>query len=336
MGSLSAEASYARSVGLPLVYHDDYCPPLPPGHRFPMPKFKLLRDHLVHAGVIHASDVTSPRPATLDELHACHDPAYVHAFRQGTLDDRAVRRIGLPWSPALARRTVTAVGGTIRTAELAIRHGLACHAAGGTHHAHAAFGSGFCIFNDLACAARSVLDRHLVDRVLILDLDVHQGDGSATIFAHDPTAFTFSMHCAANFPLRKPPSDWDIALPPGTDDAGYLAALDDALPTLLDRAAPDASTLVLYDAGADVHEDDALGRFALTSAGMYERDRRVIAACRARELPVACVIGGGYDPDHARLARRHATVVHAARAVWDTGASQDFADAPARPPITHA
>jgi acetoin utilization deacetylase AcuC-like enzyme len=290
------------SAALPLVYHRDYVTPLPAGHRFPMPKFGVLRDLLLADGVAEPGQIHEPTPATRAQLHRVHEPGYVADFIAGRLDRDAVRRIGLPWSPGLVRRTITAVGGTIRTAELALRHGLACNLAGGTHHAHPGFGSGFCIFNDLAVAAADLLARGLVQQVLIVDLDVHQGDGTAAIFAHEPRVFTLSVHCEKNFPARKVPSDLDVPLPPGLGDEAYLETLERTLPAVLERVEPD---LVLYDAGVDPHADDKLGRLSLSDAGLIARDRFVIERCREQGVAVAGVIGGGYHDDVHVLARRH-------------------------------
>ena len=304
---------------LPLIYHPDYVTPLPDGHRFPMGKFAVLRDLLIDEGIAHADTLHRPVPATRAQLARVHTPDYVDAFLHGALEREAVRRIGLPWSPQLVRRTVTAVGGTVRTAELALEHGLACNLAGGTHHAHPGFGSGFCIFNDLAVAAADVLARGLARRVLVVDLDVHQGDGTAAIFARQDTGrddvFTFSMHCGANFPSRKVAGDHDVALEVGAGDDRYMAVLADELPALLTRVAPD---LVLYDAGVDPHHDDRLGRLGLTDGGLAARDRYVIASCRdaGAAVAVAGVIGGGYHADLRTLAARHATLHRAAAKRW--------------------
>lgn len=303
---------YAHSV-LPLVYHPDYVTPLPEGHRFPMPKFGILRDLLVDDGVAGAEQFHEPVKATREQLELVHAGEYVEAFVSGELDLDAVRRIGLPWSEGLVNRTITAVGGTIRTAELALEHGLACNTAGGTHHAHRDFGSGFCIFNDLAVAAREMLRRGAVHQVLIIDLDVHQGDGTAAVFTDDPRVYTWSVHCEKNFPARKVPSDLDTPLAIGVGDDEYLEVLAAALPEVLERVEPD---LVLYDAGVDVHVDDKLGKLELTDAGVMQRDRFVLESCRAHGIPVACVIGGGYHADHGVLAHRHSTVHRAAKAVW--------------------
>ena len=225
-----------------------------------------------------------------------------------------MRRIGLPWSEGLVRRTVTAVGGTLLTVDLALTHGLAASTAGGTHHAFADFGSGFCIFNDMAIAARWAVHSGRARRVLIVDLDVHQGDGTAAICAGDDTIFTFSMHCGDNFPFRKQTSDCDIELPVGTGDDEYFAVLRAAMPDLLTGFCPD---LVIYDGGVDPHRDDKLGKLALSDQGLYRRDRYVLDTCVAAGIPVACVIGGGYDDDHDRLARRHCTLHAAAADVFD-------------------
>jgi acetoin utilization deacetylase AcuC-like enzyme len=251
-------------------------------------------------------------PATADLLGLAHDPAYVQSYLTGAIDARAMRRIGFPWDPRLVRRTCTALAGTLLAAELALEHGLACSTAGGTHHAYYDFGSGFCIFNDLAVAARALAARGRVRRVLIVDLDVHQGDGTAAILQGDPAVFTFSMHCEANFPFRKQASSLDVGLPVGMEDDAYLRVLESHLPDLLTQVRPD---LVLYDAGVDPHKDDLLGKLALTDAGLYRRDRYVLATCLAAGVPVACVIGGGYSRDIDALARRHSLVHRAATEV---------------------
>ena len=241
-----------------------------------------------------------------------HDPAYVASYLDGTLDERSLRRIGFPWSEAVVQRTLFATGGTLLTARLALEHGIACNTAGGTHHAFFDYGSGFCIFHDMAIAIRVLQSEGRIERALIVDLDVHQGDGTAELFAEDPTVFTFSMHGAKNFPRIKRSSDLDLALPDGTQDREYLHALRDRLPRLLDDLRPD---LVFYDAGVDPHRDDRFGKLALTDAGLAERDRYVLESCRGNGLPVAAVIGGGYDRDLQRLVQRHALLHRAATEV---------------------
>jgi acetoin utilization deacetylase AcuC-like enzyme len=293
-----------------LVYHPDYVSPLPIGHRFPMAKFGLLHDRLVADGVV--GRVHRPELPRTDWLELVHDQDYVRSYRDGSIDPQAMRRIGLPWSPQLVHRTQIALGGTILAARLALQEGLAGNAAGGTHHAFAGYGSGFCIFNDLATAARVLLAEGLVRRLLIVDLDVHQGDGTAAIFQDEPRVFTFSMHCGINFPSTKQHSDLDVALDEGLEDEDYLRTLDRYLPDLLSQFQPD---LVLYDAGVDPHGEDLLGKLALTDRGLYCRDMQVLTACVRGGYPVAYVIGGGYGADLGALVDRHALVFRAAAEV---------------------
>ena len=293
----------------PLVYHPDYVVPLPPEHRFPMPKFGKIYDILLSDGIARPGQFNLPPIASRAWLEQVHTTAYVGTFLAGKLEPKAQRRIGLPWSPALVRRTCAAVGGTVLTARLALQYGLACNTAGGTHHAHADFGSGFCIFNDLAVAARLLRQQGLAQKILIIDLDVHQGDGTAAIFQSDPTVFTFSMHCQKNFPFQKMESDLDVPLPEGMADAEYLRTLADHLPDVLTGVKPD---LVLYDAGVDPHLADQLGKLALTNNGLYLRDRFVLESCLSLGFPVATVVGGGYDKDVRRLAYRHVLLFRAA------------------------
>lgn len=300
-------------MDLPIVFHPDYVAPLPPGHRFPMQKFRRLQEVLVADGVAHPCQFHQPEHPPLAWLEAVHTPEYVRAYREGTLDPRAQRRIGLPWSAALANRTQIAVSGSVLTARLALQHGLACNTAGGTHHAFPSYGSGFCIFNDLAIASRVLLAEGLVSRILIVDLDVHQGDGTAVIFQDDPRVFTFSMHCEVNFPGTKQKSDLDVPLREGMEDDEYLRTLAAYLPDLLSQVKPD---LVLYDAGVDVHLGDRLGKLALTDSGLYRREMQVLTTCVQHGCPVACVIGGGYCEDMESLVYRHSLVHRAASEVF--------------------
>ncbi len=297
---------------LPIVYHPDYVAPLPEGHRFPMPKFKLLHDQLLAQQIVQPEQVHQPEVPPREWLELVHTPEYVQAYCQGSLEPKAQRRIGLPWSAALVKRTCMAVGGTILTAQLALKYGFACNTAGGTHHAFPSYGSGFCIFNDLAIASRVLQSLGLVKQILIVDLDVHQGDGTACIFRDDTSVFTFSMHCEANFPGKKQQSDLDIPLPVGLDDDGYLQILAQNLPNLLATVKPD---LVLYDAGVDIHVSDSLGKLALTDSGIYRREMLVLSTCLAAGFPVASVIGGGYAKDLAGLVRRHSFLHQAASVI---------------------
>lgn len=292
----------------PLVYHPAYSAPLPSSHRFPMAKFRLLHDHLLQRDLARPEQLHQPLPIPRRALELVHSRGYHEAFSRDQLSRQEQRRIGLPATRPLVRRSWLAVGGTLLTARLALEHGLACHLAGGTHHAFPDYGSGFCIFNDVAVAAQVLLAEGAVTRLMVIDLDVHQGDGTAAIFAGDGRVVTVSAHAASNFPLRKQTSDHDLALADGLDDAGYLAAVGPLLPDLLEQGRPD---LVLYNAGVDPHRDDRLGRLALSDTGLLLRDRMVLEACLRRGIPVATVIGGGYDALPALVAR-HGLVFRAA------------------------
>ncbi len=278
-----------------------------------MAKFGQLYTTLLADGVAQPTQFHSPERPPQDWLELVHTPDYVGQYCEGTLDAKAQRRIGLPWSAALVNRTLTAVGGTILTAQLALEHGLACNTAGGTHHAFPSYGSGFCIFNDLAIAARVMQHLGLAQRILIVDLDVHQGDGTAVIFQDDDSVFTFSMHCEINFPGTKQQSDLDIPLPAGIEDDEYLQTLAACLPDLLTDVQPQ---LVLYDAGIDVHQADRLGKLSLSDRGLFCREMQVLNTCLSQGYPVACVIGGGYSDDFNELVYRHSLLHRAASDVY--------------------
>ncbi|RMF08954.1 MAG: histone deacetylase [Alphaproteobacteria bacterium] len=299
-------------MSFPVVFHPDYVVPMPQGHRFPMDKFRRYVDHLLSEGVIPPERIVTPVEAPEHWLELAHDPAYVMAVRQCRVPDALVRQIGFPVNAATARRARLAVGGTVLAASLALDTGIAFNAAGGSHHALRDHGRGFCMFNDLAVTTLLMIKQKTARRVLIVDLDVHQGDGTAAILAGHDAAFTFSMHCAVNYPARKRQSDLDIALDAGTGDDDYLALLKDALMQLFDQVRPD---LVLYVAGVDVHVDDSLGRLALSDDGIAARDHTVIRYCLEKGCPVAVVMGGGYHPDHRLLARRHAIAAKSASAL---------------------
>jgi acetoin utilization deacetylase AcuC-like enzyme len=278
-------------------YADHFVLPLPDGHRFPMQKYRLLRDAIV--AELPDVRLAQALPASEGELALVHTPGYVDAVLHGTLTAAQQREIGFPWSPAMAERARRSVGATVSAARDALREGIAANLAGGTHHASADTGSGFCVFNDLAVAARLMqaewLRQHRrVLRVAVIDLDVHQGNGTASIFRDDPTVYTLSVHGAKNFPFRKVPSDLDVDLPDGCTDAPYLAAVDAALSQLWQAHADQLPDLVLYQAGADPHEGDRLGRLKVSAAGLAERDRRVFAACFDRGIAVVLTMGGGY------------------------------------------
>ena len=300
-------------MNLPLVYHPKYVAPMPTGHRFPMMKFQKLYELLIKDSIADPDQFYCPSRAPHEWIDLVHTADYRHAYITGTLHPKAQQRIGLPWSEDLAERTCIAVGGTVLTAKLALQHGLACNTVGGTHHAFPDYGSGFCIFNDIAIAIRTVQHLKLAKKILIIDLDVHQGDGNAFIFQNDPNVFTFSMHCEKNFPLKKQSSDLDIPLPIGMEDDDYLQTLDRYLPDLLTDLQPD---LIFYDAGVDSHVGDRLGKLALTDTGLFKRDMQVLSACMRQGYPVACVIGGGYSKDLDAIAYRHSLLHRAASTVY--------------------
>lgn len=297
---------------LPIVSHPDYTAPLRPGHRFPMSKYGYLRQALARRGLLRTGRGISPGPAGAAQIALAHAPAYVERVFSGALAPDEVRRIGLPQSAAVLRRVRLSAAGTTLAAWLALEHGIACNAAGGSHHAGPDFGAGYCVFNDVAVAVRNVLAHGLAGTVLIVDADVHQGDGTARIFEADPRVFTLSIHAEKNFPARKARSDIDIGLPDRMADARYLAALGSGLGQALDAAPP---ALVFYNAGVDVHGDDRLGRLALSNAGIRARDAAVIAAVRGRGVPLVGVLGGGYSADPVALAERHAILFEEAARV---------------------
>ena len=299
----------------PVVYHPAYSAPMPAGHRFPMHKYARLAQVLEEEGLVGPEGFHIAEPASFEMLTAVHDPEYVRQVLAAEVSATVERIIGMPVTRGVSDRAQAAVGGTLMAARLALRFGLACNTAGGSHHAGPHGGAGFCTFNDVGVVARALLDAADIRQALVVDLDVHQGDGTAFIFEHEPRVFTFSMHGAKNYPVRRGPSDLDIDLPDGTGDAAYLAELQAILPTLLERVRPD---LVFYIAGVDPHAEDRLGRLALSDEGLAARDAYVLQTC----LPVAAVvgvIGGGYDNDIDRLARRHATLHRAAARAWRAG-----------------
>jgi len=298
-------------MSLPIVYHPDYMAPLRPGHRFPMSKYGYLRAALVARGLLpETGGHVAPAPAAFRQVAAVHAIEYVERVANQTLRPDEIRSIGLPGSAAVARRAFLSAAGTLLAARLALEHGIAGNAAGGSHHAGPSGGAGFCVFNDVAVAAQALLAEGQVRRVLIVDCDVHQGDGTARIFASRPEVLTLSLHAARNYPVRKAESDLDFPLPDRLGDAAYLEMLDHALGCVA-CFSPD---IVFYNAGVDPHAGDRLGRLALSDEGLRARDARVLGWARAARIPVACVIGGGYGSDPALLGDRHAiTFEEAAR-----------------------
>lgn len=293
---------------LPLVYHPNYSFSFDPKHRFAMSKFAHLYEHVAELGLI-GNNLVEPILGKPGPLELVHCDNYIQDLWHNRLNEKTMRRIGLPWSQELMNRTFTAPQGTLQTARLALQHGIACHLAGGTHHAHHDFGSGFCMVNDLAFTAETLIKSGEVTNVLIFDLDVHQGDGTAAMLQHQPYAYTCSVHCEKNFPFRKSPSDLDIGLADNMKDDEYLAIVDDTLSYLLKELNP---SLVLYDAGVDIWQDDGLGKLDISWDGIVKRDHLVLKRCLEHNTPVATVIGGGYDRDHLRLAKRHAIIVEQA------------------------
>ncbi len=287
--------------------------PLPPGHRFPMAKYRQLKDRVAAQAAGRVTLLAAP-PASDDELRLAHSEAYVQRVSQGLLSELEQRRIGFPWSPELVARSRSSTGATIAALRVALSDTLAVNLAGGTHHAMADFGLGYCVFNDVAVAIRVLQAEQKLERCVVIDCDVHQGNGTASIFEHDRRVFTFSMHGARNFPFNKVPSDLDIALPDGTSDSEYLAALSWALDSQLPLAQADA---VLYLAGADPYEGDRLGRLKLTPNGLRERDQLVFERCQRGRLPLAVMMAGGYADDIERIVEIHATTTFlAAESYW--------------------
>jgi acetoin utilization deacetylase AcuC-like enzyme len=299
-------------------YSDTFVLPLPEHHRFPMAKYRLLRERLVDESVLDPRDLHVPAPATWDELRLVHDPDYLDAVATGTLAADAQRRIGFPWSPMMVERSRRSVGATIAAAREATRRDgarafqasvVSANLAGGTHHAFRDRGEGYCVFNDVAVAASLLLRDGTAERVAVVDCDVHQGNGTAAIFRDEPAVFTFSLHGAKNFPFRKETSDLDVTFDDGAGDDEYLAALDSHLPAVLDGHEPD---VVFYLAGADPYEGDRLGRLKLTIGGLQQRDRMVFDACRRRALSVVVVMSGGYAPDVDAIVTIHTNTIREA------------------------
>ena len=295
-------------------YCDGYYVPLPEGHPFPMAKFPALHRLLRREGLLGPTDVVAPRQADWTDLRRIHTSEYLTHLAEGTLPDRAERRMGLPWSERLVYRSRLAVQGTINAAFMALTDGLAANLAGGTHHAFPTRGEGFCVLNDVAVAVRVLQAACWAQRVLIIDLDVHQGNANAAVFADDDSVFTFSMHGAKNYPFEKPPSSLDVPLDDGTDDQRYLDTLETCLPQTLDAARPD---LVFYLGGIDVATDDRFGRLSLTREGLHARDRYVLRRLRTRDLPVALLLSGGYADTPEKTADLHAITHREAARVYD-------------------
>ncbi len=274
-----------------IFYSDTFVLPLPEGHRFPMQKYAMLRRRVAESGIVAAEELCLPPAATDEQLLRAHDGAYLRRVQRGELAPQEVRRLGFPWSPQMVERSRRSSGATIEACRAALEGGVGANLAGGTHHACSEHGEGFCIFNDSAVAARTMQAEGRARRIVIIDCDVHQGNGTAQICAGDESIFTFSIHGANNFPFRKEPSDLDIALDDGISDDAYLSALERGLREALDRSHAD---LAIYLAGADPFHDDKLGRLALTKRGLLDRDELVFYALQRAGMPFAITMAGGY------------------------------------------
>jgi len=296
------------------LYSDHYTIELPANHSFPIQKYRLIREQLVTEGVLGSEDLLEPTLVAPTDVRLVHTDAYWAQLTSGTLSANAIRRLGLPWSEALVRRSRASVQGTLTAARIAIRDGVAINLAGGTHHAFPDRGEGYCVLNDIAIATRCLQRDAWMQRMAVIDCDVHQGNGTAAIFANEPDVYTFSMHGANNFPLVKVPGKLDIGLPDGTGDEEYLRILETTVARILAEFRPG---LIFYLAGVDPHERDRLGRLRLTHEGLRRRDEFVLQACRDAGIPVAITLGGGYGQDIQDTVEAHCNTVRAARALFD-------------------
>lgn len=297
------------------LYSDRYVIELPPHHTFPIQKYRLLREQLLAESTLGPDELLEPALAAPADVRLVHTEGYWERLTSGTLPDSAIRRMGLPWSEALVRRSRASVQGTLTAARIAIRDRVAINLAGGTHHAFPDRGEGYCVLNDIAIAIRCLQRDAWMQRMAIIDCDVHQGNGTAAIFAKDPDVYTFSIHGANNYPLIKVPGSLDVALPDGTGDEAYLRALEPVIPKILTEFRPG---LVFYLAGADPHERDRLGRLRLTHEGLRRRDELVLQACRDAGIPVAVTLGGGYGQDIRDTVEAHCNTVRCARAIFES------------------
>ncbi|MFN4298653.1 MAG: histone deacetylase [Thermaurantimonas sp.] len=299
---------------LTVAWRPEYVQPLPEGHRFPMLKYELIPEQLIREGVISESQIFNPEPVADEDILAVHQSEYVYRLERLKLTRSEERRIGFPHDKRLIFREKCIAQGSIQNALYALKHGCSLNVAGGTHHAYSDRGEGFCLLNDIAIAASYLLRHQLVKRILVVDLDVHQGNGTASIFRNVPEVYTFSMHGANNYPLHKELSDCDVALPDGITDEPYLKLLDHHLNEIADRFQPD---FIFYQSGVDVLATDKLGRLALSELGCARRDRLVFEFCKRHYLPVAVSMGGGYSPKLADIVNAHVTTYREAACVFD-------------------
>jgi len=296
---------------LPIVHHPGYDAKFAVNHRFPMGKYSALMTALGRRGLACPGALVQSSPAPASWLRLAHDETYVDQVMRSAVPEAIEKEIGFAVGERVSRRARLAVAGTVLASDIALQTGIACNAAGGSHHARRARGAGFCTFNDVGVAASLLLASGRAGQILVVDLDVHQGDGTAEIFADEPRVFTFSLHAEKNYPARKVPSRYDFALPDAIRDAAYLECLDDALKRMAEAFRPD---IVFYNAGVDPHEEDRLGRLSLSNDGIRARDRAVIGHFRGRGVPVVGVVGGGYAHDVDELAERHAILFETAAA----------------------
>ena len=304
---------FCPTAMLKIAYDPIYKYKLPEGHRFPMIKYELIPEQLLYEGTVSEKNFFSPTPLDEESILLTHTKDYWFRLRDQQLTEREIRAIGFPLTPQLVQRSRVIANGTLQCAFYAQQYGVALNVAGGTHHAYAFRGEGFCCTNDIAVAANYLLHHNIVHKILVVDLDVHQGNGTAHIFRQEPRVFTFSMHGAKNFPLRKEVSDLDIGLPDGTADQAYLSILKKTLPILLEKVQPE---LVFYLSGVDVLASDKLGRLGLTPAGCRERDRFVLETCKKNQLPVAISMGGGYSESLAIIVEAHANTYRMAQEIF--------------------
>lgn len=301
---------------LSVIYHPIYSElPLPSGHRYPINKYRLLYQQFQSLAQTEdmVINLCLSKPLSRKEVSAVHDHAYVESLIVGDLPAAKMRRIGFPWSKELIERSLTSAGGTVLAAQMALKESVAVHLSGGYHHAHYDYGSGFCLFNDLVLASHFALEQDGVDKVLIIDSDVHQGDGTATLCADREDIVTLSFHCSKNFPARKPSSDYDVALERECGDDVFLSYFESVVTMAIAHHQPD---LIVYDAGVDIHIDDELGYMNVTTAGLYQRDCFMFNLAKQRDIPIAAVVGGGYRTNHADLVPLHMQLLRAAAEVF--------------------
>ncbi len=287
---------------------------LPPHHTFPIQKYRLLREQLLAEGTLRPDELLEPSLISPIDVRRVHTEEYWRQLTGGTLPEKAIRRLGLPWSEALLRRSQASAQGTLTAARIALSHRVAMNLAGGTHHAFADHGEGYCVLNDIAIAIRCLQHDRWMQRMAIIDCDVHQGNGTAAIFAEEPDVFTFSIHGASNYPLVKVPGSLDIGVPDGTGDEDFLRALRPAVDRIMNEFRPG---LIFYLAGADPHERDRLGKLRLTHEGLRRRDELVLQACREAAVPVAITLGGGYGKDVQDTVEAHCNTVRAACMIFN-------------------